>query len=412
LLIVCLTGCESTPREAVPPNFVLIVVDDLRADHLTSYGYERDTTPFLATLGERGVVFDKVVSHSSWTKSAMASLVSSLNPDAHLVRSANDVLSEDVDLLPEVLRERGYRTFGVHGNPWMESRFGFNQGYDAFIYAHWHNDGIDAQRVVREALDWLGTSDEPFFMYLHFMDVHSPFIAPEGYEMFGKEGLDGYDGSIRYVDDQLEHLYGELQSRGILDHTWLVFTSDHGEEFGEHGTPDHGHGVTLYREVLDVPLILHHRRETPTTRRLSRQVRLIDVAPTILDLADIAPPSSMQGQSLKADLRGEGPGDDWIAVSRVGGNAASPDSDLFSFTTPRFKYIVDFWKDTEELYDLRTDPSELNNIVEEQPEAAARLREQALRHRDTLQSAAGDAGGTAEIDDELRERLRALGYLK
>ena len=390
------------------PNVVLIVVDDLRADHVSSYGYHRETAPFVDELAQQGVLFENAISQSSWTKTSVASILSSLNPDAHGVHRANDVLSHDLVLLPELLQEAGYRTFCVHGNPWMDRQFGFNQGFDYYVYSHWHNEDMSGERVMREAIKWLGSEpEEPFFLYLHFMDVHAPFVAPTGYGVFGDGQEGAYDASILYVDTQLRELHDELGALGVLDDTWFVFTSDHGEEFGEHGDAS-GHGRTLYREVLDVPLIFYHPRRDLKEKRIARQVRLIDVAPTILDLAGISTPEAMQGGSLRANLEGDPRGAPLLAVSRVG----SEGIDLFSFTTPQHKYVLDLGTGVEELYDRSRDPLESENIASRYPDVVERLRRQAQTIRETEQARRGVSETLTEIDEELREALRALGYLQ
>jgi arylsulfatase A-like enzyme len=413
LVLGCCASCGITRWGQTRPNVVLIVVDDLRADHLTTYRYPRDTAPFVDELARRGVVFDNVISQSSWTKTSMASMLSSLDPDAHGVRRTTDVLSNDVVLLPELLRAAGYRTLCVHGNPWMAPKFGFNQGYDYFVYSHWQNEDMSGRRVTREGIQWLGAKPaEPFFLYLHFMDVHAPFEVPDGFDVFGDTPEDAYDDSILYVDAQLRELYSKLDALGVLDETWFVFTADHGEEFRVEGTHVAGHGATLYEQVLHVPLVFHRRNRTERATRLARQVRLIDVAPTILDLAGIAPPETMRGVSLKANLEGDDAGADLVAISRVGGNDVAPDKDLFSFSTAKFKYILDLAHGTEELYDRAADPLETRNVAEQNPDVVARFRKQALVDRAKEQATHGASETLPEIDGGLREQLRALGYLK
>jgi arylsulfatase A-like enzyme len=136
LLFCCLFASGGCACTRARPNVILIVVDALRADHLTHAGYSRNTSPFLARLAARSVVFENTISQSTWTKTSMPSLLASLYPEAHGVRRVEDVLPDAVQLLPELLKSRGYRTFGIHGNPWMEERFGFAQGFDEFIFKH------------------------------------------------------------------------------------------------------------------------------------------------------------------------------------------------------------------------------------------------------------------------------------
>jgi arylsulfatase A-like enzyme len=175
---------------------ILIVIDGLRADHLTPFGYSRDTSPFLDEMAASGVLFENTISQSSGTKTSVASLLTSLYPEAHGVRGVKDVLPDSIRLLPEVLRDHGYRTFAIHGNPWLEERFGFNQGFDEFRFTHWYKDTFDAQMVNEQALQWVDEKQTPpFFLYLHYMDVHSPWKPPGDFDRFGPEAVDQYDGS-------------------------------------------------------------------------------------------------------------------------------------------------------------------------------------------------------------------------
>jgi arylsulfatase A-like enzyme len=211
----------------------------------------------------------------------------------------------------------------------------------------------------------------------------------------------------------LKELYDELERRRLMDDTWIVLTADHGEEFGEHGNIDVGHGLTLYGEVLRVPLIFHPA-EAQAGKRLSRQVRLIDVAPTILDLVGVPIPEEMEGVSLEANVVGgeEASGEDLLAISQVGGNDGARDKDLFAVTTKEFKYILDFQSGAEELYDLRADPEETRNVAEANPDRVRAFKSEALSFRAHESARRGGVVEGAEIDEELKEQLRALGYLK
>ncbi len=392
-------------------NVILIVVDDLRADHLSHAGYSRTTSPFLDELAAKSTRFENALSQSSYTKTSVASLFTSLHPEAHGVRGSRDVLPDSAQTLAEALKNHGYRTFAIHGNPWLEERFGFRQGFDRFRFTHWYKDTFDARKVNERALRWLDrTHGEPFFLYLHYMDVHSPWKPPQDFDRFGPHGVDKYDGSILYLDTRLKELFAALERRGLGKNTWIVFTSDHGEEFGERGNHKVGHGITLYREVLRVPLIFHHRKATPG-KGVVRQVRLIDVAPTILDLLGIAIPEDMEGVSLKADVVGSARTDDDLdSLSQVGLNDVAPDKDLVALSTRKYKYILDFHSGEEELYDLIVDPGETFNLAPVQPDLASEYREYVLRFRKNAKRLG--AAPDAAIDPELEEQLRSLGYLK
>ena len=415
ILWCCVSACRGCVRTEESPNVILIVVDALRADHLTHAAYSRNTSPFLDRLAARGVVFETTISQSSWTKTSLPSLLSSLYPEAHGVRRVEDVLPDSVQLLPELLKNQGYRTFGIHGNPWMDERFGFNQGFDEFIFKHWYKDSLDARVLNKQALRWLDEgSNRPFFLFLHYMDVHSPWKPPEEFDVFGPEGVDQYDASILFVDSQIGALYEDLNKRGLADNTWVVITADHGEEFLEHGNERWGHGVTLYQEVLRVPLIFHHPTEAASGKRVEQQVRLIDVAPTILDLLRIPIPDDMDGISLAHDVVEAAAVErqDLMAFSQVGLNDAAPGKNLLAVTTPEHKYILDLVSGDEELYDLKLDPGETRNLSTSNQAIARRFREEVLQSRRIQMAKRSTIVEGVEIDDELREQLRSLGYLK
>jgi arylsulfatase A-like enzyme len=243
------------------------------------------------------------------------------------------------------------------------------------------------------------------------MDVHAPWRPPAEFDRFGSAAGDKYDGSILYLDAQLRELYAQLAKRRLLDNTWIAITADHGEEFGEHGNYKRGHGITLYQEVLRVPLIFHRSNAT-SGKRVSRQVRLIDVAPTILDLLGAPVPAEMEGVSLGGDIPGTTASkEDLEAVSQVGLDLR-PRKDLLAVTTPAFKYIVDFVTGSEELYDLSADPGETRNLAAASPAVTREFREKAHRFRKMGAARRLEGIPEAEIDEELREQLRSLGYLK
>ena len=200
----------------------------------------------------------------------------------------------------------------------------------------------------------------------------------------------------------------------MADNTWVIITADHGEEFMEHGNERWGHGVTLYQEVLKVPLIFHHPSEAVSGKRVHQQVRLIDVAPTILDLLRIPIPDDMDGVSLAHDVveTAEVERQDLMAFSQVGLNDAAPDKNLIAATTPEHKYILDLVSGDEELYDLNLDPGETRNVATSHPDVARKFREEVLRFRRIQMAKRSTIVEGVEIDDELREQLRSLGYLK
>lgn len=255
-------------------------------------------------------------------------------------------------------------------------------------------------------------ASQPFFLYLHYMDVHSPYNPPREFDIFGETAEDKYDGEILYIDTKIEELLRELRKRNMAGNTWIIITADHGEEFKEHGKKTHG--KTLYAEVLKVPLIFYNAENVKEAKRVKRQVRLIDVTPTILDLLNITIPKSMEGISLKKNIIDSSNfrGEDLEAFSQVGLNGQLLNRDLIAVTTPEFKYIFDFIGKKEELYDLRTDPWEKYNIFLSRPSIVNTFRKKVARFLKLQQEKKCSFIEKTEIDEELKKKLKSLGYLK
>jgi arylsulfatase A-like enzyme len=322
-------GLACQPRAPAPPaNLVFILIDTLRADHLGSYGYARDTTPRIDELAREGVVFESAIAQASWTHPSMASLFTSryaveFGADAIYVPLPDEALT-----LGELLQAEGFETVGVLTNPHMHPSLGITQGLDR----HHLELNAPADWVIDRAIEELDRLDanaqvSRFFLYLHFMDVHSPLEPPAPYDAmfaasdgqphekrhrvyrapprvhrdpaaldrFRSHSLALYDGALRYTDDQIGRLLDHMRDRGRMDDTLIVVVSDHGESHWENLDVERrlalsssekrrfagvGHGLTLFPELIRLPWILRAPGIPP--RRVSQQVRGLDVAPTIL----------------------------------------------------------------------------------------------------------------------------------
>ena len=448
LCSILLFGCGSEESEPFDgPNVVLISIDSLRADHLGSYGYGRETSPFLDQLASEGVRFENAVSTTSWTLPAHAALFTGLVDSAHGVVDNGQTLSENNLTLAEVLQGHGYHTAGFFGGPYLHETFGLAQGFD--VWESCMGVGTGSDSVRREAMSeassshgdvtgertldavrrWLaGGVQEPAFLFLHMWDVHYDYIPPAEYvERFDPNyqgPIDGrnvandprltadmdprdlehlvarYDGEIRYTDDVLRRILAELETAGFLQDAIVVVTSDHGEEFFEHGGK--GHQRTLFDEVLRVPLIFHSPGRLPAGTVLNDQVRLIDLMPTLVRLAGIDAALPLQGRDL-GDLWRGGSLDPVPALAELSVN----DEALFAVRTNEEKLLVNEKSGTSARYDLEQDPGELRALELDSRAELDAAREDALRWRRYL----GTRAGTWEGNAELVETLRALGYL-
>ncbi|MBW2540761.1 MAG: sulfatase-like hydrolase/transferase [Deltaproteobacteria bacterium] len=401
------------------PNIVLVVVDTLRPDWTTPYGDTRGTTPELARWAARGVVFEAVRAQSSWTKVSVASMMTSLWPSDHGVREVRDALGEGADTLAEQFQGAGYATYGVQSNGWLAATFGFQQGFDRYVFPRganvpWMKSMVwpHADNVYLEAERLLDAHAEaaPFFLYLHFMDVHE-YAAPAEFQQFGTDSPGAYRAAIRWIDHVLERLRAKLEAMGQLENTAIIFASDHGETFGEDRR--WGHARNARTPALRVPLVMR-LPEATKPMRIPDQVRNLDLAPTLLDLAGIPIPQSFQGKSL-LPLLDAGPRE----VARDRTSYASLPALLFLDATLQESVSTGDWSfardlaepQSEHLYDLRVDPDEEVNLIEIEPDAADRMRPllDAQQRRAPLP---GVARSDIRIDPQIADKLRALGYLQ
>lgn len=402
------------------PNVVIVLADTLRADRLPFYGYVQDTAPFLASWAARSVVFERAWAASSWTAPATASVFTGVYPTQHgvvagrltfqrLRRVADDYelnrIPPDLETVPEFLRSRGYRTFGVASNPNVCSDMGFDQGFDRFVTLQEE----DAASVGRLVAGWgaeIGDS-QPYFLYLHFMDPHAPYERHESSLHAGGDAIElepgsgSYDGEIRFLDAQVEEIFRCL---GVDERTLVVFLADHGEEFGDHGGSYHG--ARLYSELIRIPLFIHQPGVEP--RRVATNVATIDLLPTLRDILGAAPSEQDEGTSLRG-LWGSGQElPERLFFSHRRGSL----SELQCVISGDRKYIVtDYDPGTDtpqerELFDLSRDPGETTNLSEGEADVAEEL-DGSLRQFE-LSARKWQACPRVPVTPELLERLERV----
>ena len=442
------SGCSSEP---LGPNVLIVVIDTLRADRLGAYGSTRNLTPFLDELAARGVTFERAYAPSSWTSPSVASLLTSRHPLQHGMTGFDSVLGDGELTLAESLRPLGYRSAGFSANLLLAERFGLGQGFEHWrVYLpEWVNrDGDEKVRagyVRGQALSWLDGSTtpndpRPVLLYLHFMDVHSPYDPPEhlrgrvapGASRESIAALIGrlhdprvverfstftddevalleslYDAEVVELDAQLRQLFAGLEARGFLENAIVVVAADHGEEFGEHDALMHG--TTLYEAGVRVPLLLLAPGLEPG-RRVATPVSLLDVAPTILSLLAVRAPTPFEGRALLPELRASTSRDDEEDVLLDLAQKQVPQQQCahaLGLVRGSRKLLVDS-EGRARVYDLAHDPSERAAGTESAPppELVAGL----LRARAELGQRAAAPALTATVDAETRARLRALGY--
>ncbi len=436
-----------------PPNIVLIVIDTLRADHLSHYGYGRPTAPALDGFAETATLFTDCTSPAPWTVPSVASVMTGLHPARHRLHRMGFALPEDLVTVAEVLRDGGWQTAAVSFNPYIRPDFGFDQGFDLFED---HRGKFGASPDVAEMVHWVDTwltedPPQPFFLYLQPMNVHGPYKVPKEarrvllgrppsrrFKYFGepmraimRKGrldlreqvdpayveslIDQYDTAVRYTTDQVARIFALLSSRGLFDNTLIILTADHGEELFDHG--GFNHGTSMHRELLHVPLYVKMPGQREASQ-ISTPVSLLDLFPTILDVAGLQSRPHVDGRSMLPVL------DDPSSAAGL-----DPRSLVYqckwqkhfvgsAISSGRFKLvkIISNYERTSHgwrLYDVRSDPGEHIDLAENQSEVLERLR----REMDRAISQNEEPQGPKPEDRRHllatdHERLRALGYVE
>lgn len=468
-LLCAAFACLALPacsRDTPPPSLILVLVDTLRADYLGAYGFRGPISPNLDRLAAESVVFERAYSQAPWTKPAIATLFTGLEVPVHRVTTQRgefgepgrrrrpmqekvetDILPDAAETLAESLAAAGYDTAAFVANPWVRRSYGFAQGFAEFDDRHVAND-TPAERILDAARAWLGARDgaRPFFLYLHFMDVHDPYDAPEedvaalrdseslgadrtlerrelpagmmtGMRSRRIEWIDSdaalslrewrarYAAGVRAFDRRFAGFVEELRASGQLDRTAIVFTSDHGEELFEHG--GWAHGKNLHEHQLRIPLIVRLPGGADGGRRVADLAALTDVMPTMLGLARVAVPQAVQGRDLLA-----APAPDAAPREAVFAAGVKWKPRQFAVQTVDRKLIKDFGSGRATLYDSVGDPWEQKDIAAGNGVEAFRLGELLDRHLVEAGRHPGVGRASAEIDPQVQERLRSLGYLE
>lgn len=413
VLAAALLSCAATRRT---PNVLIIGIDTLRADHVSCYGYSRATSPNIDRMAAEGVRFESAISASPWTLPSFATVFTSLYPSQHGAGSLQTRLRTVFPTLAMMLLKNGYSTAGIASNSTIGPEFGMDRGFESYNLLPPVRE-CDASRTTDDALHWLDANKEKrFFLFVHYFDPHLPYAPPAPYDTLFSNGYAGpigrqfdakntgtddvrvydyvrempaedrnqivalYDGEIAYTDAAVGRLLGGLQERGLRDNTLVILLSDHGEEFMDHGALNHGH--SLYDELLRVPLILSWPGQLPAGEVVRRQVRLLDVTPTVLDFLNIKPESHFEGVSLRPLLTSKGDlvrSETSLLPPEVAYSGAlmAGSTERKSVRAYPWKMIYEIAAERVYLYNLERDPGETRNVADE--EAGVReLLERAL----------------------------------
>jgi arylsulfatase A-like enzyme len=411
-------------------NVVFVLIDMLRADRLSSWGYARKTSPTLDELASGGVRFARQLSQSSWTKASMASLWTGLYPARTGITRFNHVVPDDALLPAEILAQAGFQTVGLYRNGWVAPTFGFGQGFEVYkrpprtprpesakvANPTISDEGSDlgSAEAAREFLRIDGRRQR-WFLYIHLMDVHE-YLYDEDSALFGSAHADIYDNSIRHTDSIVGLIVDAVRDAGFAANTVIAVASDHGEALGERGFD--GHAREVYRESTEVPFLISFPFRLETGVTVSTRTRNVDIWPTLLDLLGLAPPPDIDGRSHRAEIlalaRGQQPpASDGTAIAHLDqtwGRPDLPSRSTVAVVENGLRYVRTERPTgkLEQLFDGNDDPAELRDRVTDEPEAAERLRQRADQYL-TEKPPWGEAP-TRELDELELNQLRALGY--
>lgn len=426
-------GVARPPAPDRPPrNLVLISLDTLRADHLGAWGYGRATSPRIDALAEESVVFSRAVAQGSSTIPSHASLFTGQYPSSVIGLGAG--LLDGPETLAEALSRAGFATWGFVDGGNVRAHFGFARGFD-----HYEDDRVGIERLTARARRWIEDHPTPrFFLFLHTYDIHTPYKAPSEYvaefgdpdyrggfrpnakyfrkvERSGKgleprehhEVVARYDAGILYTDERVGAFLDWLAERGLLEDSLVVITSDHGEEFLEHGRL--GHQQLHLDPNLRVPLLFRGAGLRP--RVIEDTVELTDVVPTVLELLGVPPLREAVGRSLSPY---------WTAGHRPARGAYAEKGTTpgqQTLITDRYQLLEDRRTKEVVLYDLQTDPGARKDVSAERPEVAARLAaELSARREDAAERfrsrRVADRPAAPPMKEKVRRELEALGYLE
>jgi arylsulfatase A-like enzyme/Tfp pilus assembly protein PilF len=406
------------------PNILIITVDTLRADRVGCYGYAGGLTPNVDALAKDGVVFERGVAQVPLTWPSHAAIFTGTYPFHNGVQDfTGQPLSDRFRTLAESLKANGYATGAVVSSFVLDRSWGLARGFESYDDAFAGQEFLQknlglverrAEESVNHAVGWLEAhSNQPFFLWLHLYDPHSPYNPPEPFRSQYAKQL--YEGEIAYADSQLGRLFAWLKQapNGLYDNTLIVFLSDHGESLGEHGEREHGFFV--YDSTVRVPLILKPPKSAGlAAQRVPDAVETIQVGPTVLELAGVQDPIQKQFQaaSLVPLVNGKPHGPVRPAYSETFYPANSFGwSPLRSVQTARYHYIE---TPEQELYDHQADPSESNNLAVKNANVATSLRAQLNQLLASYPAPATAAGGVASgtgASPDVLEKLRSLGYV-
>lgn len=438
-----LNGCGASSKRRKKTNIILVVIDTLRADHLSCYGYQRNTTPNIDAFAGQSIVWKNAISSAPWTLPSVASMLTSQYPSAMGMYDKITTIDANVPTLPEMLKQNNYTTHGIVSHALLSARLGFGRGFDHYdeesLFGH---QGISSPLVTNKAASFLKQKHKnPFFLFLHYFDPHYDYLLHKKYNFYksykgtvksGHPILDLwkirhnlskddikylaslYDSEIAFTDEYIGVLLNELKKQGLYDDSVIIITSDHGEEFMERGWI--GHTTTLHQELIRVPLIIKFPGHK--ARIIDSPVGLVDIVPTLCQYLGLKVPDSLDGKALldftldKPKTRGP------VFSETFNPQVHQPETvkpiAFRSIVLGDHKLIFDQITKAKQIYNLSEDPHERNNLSQQQSKENARLKALLASWIGYMNSkqVKGPAQDQTELfTPEQRKKLKALGYL-
>ena len=442
-------------EKAVRPGgdkMVMIIIDALRADALGCYGYDKPTSPTLDKLAAEGILFEQLHSASPWTAPSFGTIFTGVSPTVHgaggfLARGSSKGTSlfgvtvggirSDLPTLPSLMPDN-VKTGAIINNSFVCKTMGFAKGFDTFDHENAKLTRYrEADKVTDKAVAWLkNNKDNPFFYVVHYFDPHIQYAPPKKYlpefapdkprrisypfidhdsARTGKlkpsdaeksyiRGL--YNGEVRFVDDEIARLLDSMKELGLLKNTWIMVTSDHGEEHFDHGSFEHGHRYE--EEVVKVPLILRAPQGLwRRGERVKSNVSHVDLLPTVLDIFGVRPPMHLEGRTLFPIIEGKETADrtSYIEYNLFNGQQCA-------FYDGQYKLVWDIRRKRGFMYDLKNDPKELTRLDKKHPAYAAMIKRLLDKRTKLKNTAKGKLKNKGELSAEATEALKSLGYIR
>lgn len=470
LAVAPLGGCERAGKPSTPesrpvapaPNILLISVDTLRPDHLGTYGYARKTSPRIDQFAAEGVVFENTISSTSWTLPAHCALFTGLPDSVHGCLDMDQRLDASRTTMAERLKAAGYATVGFYAAPALHPVFGVDQGFDEYIDCTSYTAEMQKRLASHQSIDtwemrdmshadianprvyaavkkWLSEhAQRPFFMFVHLWDVHADYIPPVPYDTMFDPNYDGpvtgrnfatdksinasmpardrehlvalYDGEIAWTDMHVGMILDELAAQNLVEKTIVALFSDHGDEHFEHGRK--GHRQTLYDEVIRIALIVRYPQRIRSGLRIREQARIIDILPTVFELAGLPAPAPIVGQSLVPPLAGKPLAHDNLAIAEL----FSGGRELRAYRRLDQKMIYDERTRLASIFKLVTDPGERTTIDDPNEAVCQALIRDAALSLELLENARGAqppiTSGSIQLPESVSTPLESLGYLR